>query len=142
MKHDQYYVGLATHVASRSHDHHTQVGAVVVRDDSVVATGFNGTAKGRPNNCKEGPDERTKAEVIHAELNAIIQAARDGRSLLGSTMYSTLMPCEHCAAAIINAGIERVVYRDKSKTTDGMLMMLDRGISVVPFKEVRDDDES
>ena len=73
---DRYYLGMASHVASRSHDSHTKVGAVIVNDDSVVATGFNGTPRGLSNECKDH-QEKTKPEVVHTCLLYTSPSPRD-----------------------------------------------------------------
>ncbi len=97
------------------------IGAVIVKDKRVMTTGYNGAPAGLPT-CREkgeclrrklGVESGTRAEVcfaIHAEQNAIIQAARLGISIDGSTLYCTHQPCSVCTRMIINAGIRRVVY--------------------------------
>ena len=132
---DKYYLGMARHVATRSYDSHTQVGAVIVKDDSVVATGFNGTPRGLDNECKEGHDEKTKECVVHAELNSIIQAARDGRSVRGATLYSTLAPCVGCASAIVNSGIDRVVWQDSFNTEEGTVLLMKANVKVDRYND-------
>jgi dCMP deaminase len=111
---DTYFIDIATVVATRSTCDRASVGAVIVRDKRILTTGFNGSPSGQPH-CDEvghliigGHCART----IHAELNAIIQAALHGISLRGATCYLTHFPCHGCAKALANAGVVRVVYKE------------------------------
>jgi dCMP deaminase len=124
---DHYFMSLAETVKSRADCTRRQVGSIIVRDYRIISTGYNGTPHGIKN-CSEGGCERCKKRdegkitwyeyeesciCIHAEQNAIIQAAYLGTSTNGATLYSTCSPCSTCAKMIINAGIRRVVYRDE-----------------------------
>jgi dCMP deaminase len=102
---------LAELVATYSKDASTKVGAVIVdKDNRVVSLGFNGFPKG----TNDWPTSREVKllRTVHAELNAILFAKRD---LSGCTIYVTHAPCSHCAAAIIQTGISRVIYKTPSK---------------------------
>lgn len=118
---DEYFMDVAAVAASRSNCLSRHVGAVIVKDRQIVSTGYNGTPKGIKN-CIEGGCPRcwSMAEsgtrldeclCVHAEENAIVQAACNGISIQGATIYTTYCPCSYCAKSIINAGIKRVVYR-------------------------------
>jgi dCMP deaminase len=107
-------------VAKRSTCLRRQIGAVIVRDKRILATGYNGAPSGLPH-CLElgcmrdelGIASGTRHEccrALHAEQNAIVQAALHGVSTKGSSIYTTTQPCSVCAKMIINAGIVRVVY--------------------------------
>jgi dCMP deaminase len=109
---DQYFMGIALEVAKRSTCLRAKVGAIIVRDKRILTTGYNGSPSGLPH-CTEvgclmanGHCVRT----LHAEQNAIIQAALHGVSVSGGTIYVTHQPCLTCAKMIINAGIRRVIY--------------------------------
>jgi dCMP deaminase len=109
---DDYFINIAFTVAERSTCDRAHVGAVIVRDRRILTTGYNGAPAGLPH-CDEvghllvdGHCVRT----LHAEQNAIIQAALHGVNIAGSTIYVTHQPCLTCAKMIINAGIRRVVY--------------------------------
>jgi dCMP deaminase len=105
---DAYFLNVARVTASRSKDPITQVGAVIVNPDgNIVSQGFNGMPRGYPetHECWENKDDI----VVHAEVNAIANAARTGVSTLGGTMYLTLPPCLPCARIVAAAGIKRVV---------------------------------
>lgn len=117
---DAYFMELATVVASRSNCSRRHVGAVVVRNRHILATGYNGTPYG-VKNCFEGGCPRCSGETksgakldeclcVHAEQNAICQAAQHGHAIEGATVYVTVSPCLTCAKLLINAGIREVVY--------------------------------
>ncbi len=117
---DAYFMEIARVVARRGNCMKRQIAAVVVRDQRIISTGYNGTPRGA-RNCNEGGCPRCNSlapsgtdldECIcnHAEENAITQAAYHGISIKGATMYCTYSPCLHCTKLIINAGIEQVVY--------------------------------
>ncbi len=111
---DEYFMGVALLAAQRSKDPNTQVGACIVDSaNRILSTGYNGFPYGCSDDIfpwdREGEANDTKYPyVVHAELNAILNAS--GKSLLGSTIYVALFPCNECAKAIIQAGIKKVVY--------------------------------
>ena len=111
---DDYFMGVALLAAERSKDPSTQVGACIVdADKRILSTGYNGFPHGCsdddfPWNRDEAKGETKYQFVVHAELNAILNAR--GKSLAGSTLYVGLFPCHECAKAIIQAGIKEVIY--------------------------------
>ena len=119
---DEYFMQMAELTAKRSTCLRRNVGAIIVKDKHIIATGYNGAPKGLPH-CEElGGCLRQKLGVpsgerhelcraLHAEQNAIIQAATLGQSIEGATIYVTHQPCIICAKMIINAGISRIVVR-------------------------------
>lgn len=119
---DEYFMQIAELTAQRSTCLRRQVGAIIVKEKHIIATGYNGAPKGLPH-CEElGGCLREKLEIpsgerhelcraLHAEQNAIIQAATLGQSIEGATIYITHQPCIICAKMIINAGISRIVIR-------------------------------
>jgi dCMP deaminase len=117
---DEYFMNLARLAATRSTCTRRHVGAVVVKDRMVLSTGYNDTPRGVPN-CGDGGCPRCASAAasgealdtclcLHAEQNAIIQAAYHGVGIAGGTIYSTHQPCLTCAKMIVNAGLARVVY--------------------------------
>ena len=117
---DEYFMGIAMLAAKRSKDPSTQVGACIVSQDNIIiSTGYNGMPKGCSDD--EFPWERNGEDtkypyVVHAELNAILNA--NGRDLRGSKLYVALFPCNECAKAIIQSGVQEVVYlSDKYSNT-------------------------
>jgi len=119
---DEYFMAIAELVSSRSTCLRRYVGAVLVKEKRILATGYNGAPSGIPH-CKEVGCIREKMKVpsgerhelcrgLHAEQNVIIQAAYHGVSIKGSILYVTCHPCSVCAKMIINAGIREVVIKD------------------------------
>lgn len=117
---DEYFMAIAKVVATRSNCSRRHVGAVVVRDRHILATGYNGTPLGTKNcfeggcpRCAHGAKSGTRLDeclCVHAEQNAICQAAQHGHALEGGTIYVTCSPCLTCAKLIINACLAEVVY--------------------------------
>ena len=107
-------MGVSLLAAERSKDPSTQVGACIVSDDNrILSTGYNGFPQGCsddifPWNRDENAGETKYNFVVHAELNAILNAG--GKSLVGSRIFVSLFPCHECAKAIIQAGVKEVVY--------------------------------
>jgi dCMP deaminase len=109
---DSYFLKIAYAVSERSTCDRAFVGCVLVLDKRILTTGFNGSPAGQPH-CEEIGHlmvEGHCVRTIHAEMNAIIQAALHGVSTKGSTCYVTHFPCINCTKALINAGITRLVY--------------------------------
>ena len=120
---DEYFMGMAELTAERSTCLRRKVGAVIVVDKRIVATGYNGAPKGLPHCEEQGGCLREKLGVpsgqrhelcraLHAEQNAIIQAAVMGNSIDGASIFITHQPCSICTKMIINAGIKRIVVRN------------------------------
>jgi dCMP deaminase len=117
---DDYFMEITELVSHRSTCLRRRVGALLVRDRQILASGYNGAPSGLPH-CEEvgcvrdtqGIPSGERHELcrgLHAEQNAIIQAANHGVSVRGSTLYTTTHPCVICTKMIINAGVQRVVY--------------------------------
>ena len=131
---DEYFIKIAVDVAERSTCDRAHVGAVLVRDKRILTTGFNGSPAGQ-DHCDEighlmvdGHCVRT----IHAETNAIIQAALHGVSTRDATCYVTHLPCINCTKALINAGINRIVYGEAYRVDENAMMFLrDAEIEIV-----------
>ena len=118
---DEYFMSLAGLAATRSTCMRRQVGAILVSDRRVLATGYNGAPKGLPH-CREVGCLREQQRIpsgqrheicraIHAEQNAILQAAQYGVAIKDATMYSTTQPCTICSKLIINLDVKRIVHR-------------------------------
>jgi dCMP deaminase len=123
---DQYFIKIAMAVAERSTCDRAHVGAVLVRDKRILTTGFNGSPSGQPH-CDtighllvDGHCVRT----IHAETNAIIQAALHGVSTKGAICYVTHFPCINCTKTLINAGIARIVFINDYRVDENALDFL------------------
>jgi len=117
---DEYFMEITRLVVSRSTCLRRQVGAVIVKDKKILATGYNGAPSGLPHCLEVGclreemgipsGERHELCRGLHAEQNAIIQAAYYGVSINGATLYCTNLPCIICTKMLINAGIARVVY--------------------------------
>jgi dCMP deaminase len=109
---DDYFMNIAREVSSRSTCDRKFVGAVIVRDKCILATGYNGSIRGLPHCDEEGHlmEEGHCVRTVHAEANAIVQAARNGIRIDGSAIYVTASPCWGCFRLIANGGIARVVF--------------------------------
>jgi len=145
---DATYMGVALLHAKLSKARRSRVGACLVTRQGVCIPGYNGTPIGLDNNCEDRVLSYldnfqtetlvTKSEVIHAELNCILKAAKEGISCKHATAYVTLSPCVPCAAMLINAGITRLVYQDIYRDTQGLDLLQKAGIVTENFKGYSD----
>jgi len=113
-------MGIAREAATRSTCDRKHVGAVIVRDRSILATGYNGSVRGLPHCDDVGHlmEDHHCVRTVHAEANAIVQAARNGTRLEGAEIYVTCSPCWSCQKLILNAGIVSIVFAEDYR--DGM----------------------
>ena len=109
---DEYFMSIAKVVASRSTCDRKFVGAVIVRDKTILSTGYNGSVRTLPHCDEIGHTMENDhcVATVHAEANAIVQAARNGVRIDGATIYVTASPCWGCMKLIANAGLMRIVY--------------------------------
>ncbi|HKQ70032.1 MAG TPA: cytidine/deoxycytidylate deaminase family protein [Polyangiaceae bacterium] len=109
---DLYFMRIAAEVATRATCDRKHVGAVIVRDRNILATGYNGSIGGLGHCDDEGHmlEDGHCVRTIHAEANAIIQAAKNGSGIAAGTIYVTASPCWGCFKMIANAGLVRIVY--------------------------------
>jgi len=109
---DRYFMNLALQAATRSTCPRKHVGAVIVRDKSILSTGYNGSIRGAPHCDEVGCliENDHCVRTVHAEANAIVQAARNGVRLEGAGIYVTASPCFGCFKLIVNAGIRTIHY--------------------------------
>ena len=128
-KFDQRYLEMAEIWARNSYCKRRQVGAILVKDRMIISDGYNGTPSGFENQC-EDESGAAKPYVLHAEANAITKVAKSGNNSLGATLFVTAAPCLECAKLIIQAGIQRVVYKDEYRLTDGIDLLRRAGIEV------------
>ena len=109
---DQYFMDIAAQVATRATCDRKHVGAVIVRDRTILSTGYNGSIRGMPH-CDEVGHMMENGHcvaTVHAEANAILQAAKNGVRIDGGTLYTTASPCWPCFKLIANSGCVRIVY--------------------------------
>ena len=116
---DEYFMNIARMVATRATCDRKHVGAVLVRDRTLLSTGYNGSIRGLGHCSEEGHmmEEGHCVRTVHAEANAIIQAAKNGVAIDGATIYTTASPCWPCFKLVANSGTRRIVfgefYRDE-----------------------------
>ncbi len=134
---DSLYMGTALLFSRLSKAKRAQVGACLVTQHGIILGGVNGTASGRPNVCEAEVNGQlvTLAETIHAELQTILKAAKEGVSCVGATVYVTLSPCVPCSAMLVQAGIKRLVYKDTYRDTQGIDLLVESGVTVEQYKE-------
>lgn len=144
---DSYFMEITHVVAKRSTCLRRQVGAIIVFDKRILATGYNGAPTNLPH-CSEVGCIRKKLQVpsgekhelcrgLHAEQNAIIQAALHGSSINGAILYCTHQPCVVCAKMIINAGIVQVVYEGAYPDRLSMEMFDQAGVLVKSLNDTK-----
>jgi len=127
-----YYMKIAEVTSGLSYAKRLQVGAVIVKDNQILATGYNGMPSGWENVCEhevEG-ELKTKPEVLHAETNAIAKVAQSTESSMGSTLFCTHAPCIECAKLIYQSGISTVYYRDEYRSDAGLQFLKLSGVNV------------
>lgn len=128
---DITFLEVAEVIAKRSKSTRLKVGAVLVKDNRIIATGYNGLVSGVKPDVLEDENGVTKKEVIHAELNCIISCARNGVSCEGSTLYLTHSPCESCAALIAQSGVKKVIFKEYYRDLSGVEKLKSYGIEVM-----------
>lgn len=139
---DEYFMQMAELTAQRSTCLRRHVGAVIVKDKHIVATGYNGAPRGIAHCDEKGGCLRQKMGVpsgqrhelcraLHAEQNAIIQAATLGQSIENATIYITHQPCVICAKMIINAGIKRIVVKEGYPDELSVEILDEAGLKIV-----------
>ena len=111
---DEYFMQIAVQVSTRSTCDRKHVGAVIVRDKTILSTGYNGSVRGMPHCDDVGHmmEDGHCVATVHAEANAIIQAAKNGTAIDGADIYVTASPCWNCFKLIANSGIKRVYYKE------------------------------
>ncbi|MFQ6757985.1 MAG: cytidine deaminase [Deltaproteobacteria bacterium] len=138
---DEYFMGITEMVAQRSTCLRRKVGAILVRDKRIIATGYNG-APAKVSHCldigclreQQGIPSGERHELcrgLHAEQNAIIQAALHGFSVEGATLYCTNMPCAICSKMLINARIEKIYYKEGYADSLSSLLLAEAQVPVV-----------
>ncbi len=142
----QYFIEVAKLVAKKSSCIRRQTGAVIVKDNMIISTGYNGTPRG-VKNCKEGGCERCNSPgvqsgsnlheclCVHAEENAIVQAAYQGISTKAAALFTSLCPCLYCAKTIVNAGIRKVFY-NQAYAMDGatISLFMEAGVEIEKYE--------
>lgn len=140
---DEYFMEIVELIKTRSTCKRRQVGALIVKDKRILATGYNGAPAGCKH-CLEVGCMREELNIpsgqrhelcraIHAEQNAIVQAAYSGTSVKDGTLYVTHQPCVLCAKMIINSGIQKIVFKGEYPDPLSMEMLEEAGLEVISF---------
>jgi dCMP deaminase len=135
LKYDKAYLRMACEWAKLSHCKRKQVGALIVKDNTIISDGYNGSPSGYTNACEDENGD-THWYVLHAEANAILKVAKSTQNALGGTLYISLSPCRECSKLIIQAGIKRVVYLNEYKDRSGIDFLKSLAIEVDHVKEI------
>ena len=133
---DDYFMGITFQVATRSTCDRARVGAIIVKDRRILTTGYNGSPAGL-SHCDEIGHLMVSGHCVrtlHAEQNAILQAALHGVSVADSTIYVTHQPCLNCAKMIINAGIRRIVYAGHYPDENAIAFLAEAGVKLQAYK--------
>lgn len=133
-KYDVAYLKMALEWAKLSYCKRKQVGALIVKDRTIISDGYNGTPSGFEN-CCEDENNKTKWYVLHAEANAILKISRSTQSCEGATLYLTLSPCKECSKLIFQSGIKRVVYIQDYSDNEGLVFLKDAGVETLKISQ-------
>ncbi len=142
-KFKQAYMDVAERFAQLSHAQRAKVGAIIVKDDRIISIGYNGMPSGWDNVCEHDIHHHelgtttsvTKAEVLHAETNAIAKLAQSSESGKDAILFCTHLPCMECAKLIYQSGITEVYYREEYKAAkgSGKEFLIESGITVAQY---------
>lgn len=130
---DKIHMQIAYQIAKLSYAERRKVGCIIVKDGQIISVGYNGTPHGFENECEHidsTGSHVTKREVLHAESNAITKLAKSTISSVGTTLYTTTMPCFECSKLIIQAGISEVRYCEEYRDNSGVGLLEKAGIPV------------
>lgn len=134
---DDYFMNIAREVATRATCDRKHVGALIVRDRVILSTGYNGSVRGLPHCDEIGHDMEDGhcIRTVHAEMNAIVQAAKNGVAIDGATLYTTASPCWICFKLIANAGIKAIVYGEHYREHRIFEVSKELGIALVDLSK-------
>ena len=144
-----YFMDIATRTSKLSYAKRLQVGAVIVKGNQILATGYNGMPSGWENVCEviipEQIDAETrtitpsklvsKPEVMHAERNCLDKVAASNESTQGAVMFCTHSPCLECAKSIYNTGITEIYYKEDYRSNEGISFLKNTGVKVHKYVE-------
>lgn len=133
LKYHVTYLRMASEWSTLSCCRRKKVGALIVKDGTIISDGFNGTPKGFPNDC-EDLDNNTYWYVLHAEANAILKVAKSSQSTDGATLYVTYSPCKDCSKLIIQSGIKKVIYAESYRDLSGLEILRESGIETLKLE--------
>ena len=128
MSFDEYFLKMALLASERATCQRLKVGAVIVKNKNVLATGYNGSASGEVHCIDEGCLMRDGhcIRTIHAEQNALLQCAKHGVNVNGASIYVTHFPCLHCTKSLVTVGIREIVYLNDYRNDEYALYLIER----------------
>jgi len=133
-KHDYLFMDIAKRYSQMSYANKKKVGAVIVKNNSIISSGYNCTPIGFPDNC-EDINGNTYWYVLHAEANAITNMCRNRQTCTNSTLYITMSPCKECSKLILQSGISKVVYKEKYKDVSGLNFLGNNNVKCIQMNE-------
>ena len=136
-KYHKAYLKIAKEWSNLSQCKRKKVGAILVKNGSIISDGYNGTPTGFPNDC-EDCDGNTYWYVLHAEANAILKVAKSTQTTEGSILYVTYSPCKECSKLIIQSGIREVYYIEEYRDLTGIKMLLSANVKVEKITDLND----
>lgn len=134
-KHLKAYMKCAEAFAECSPATRLKVGTVIVKDNNIVSCGYNAQPRGVDDPC-ETEDGKTSETVRHSEKNALMALIRSGQSSIGATLICTHSSCKMCAIDIVDAGIERVIYKEDFRCSEGIEYLRKHGVQVYKYEEI------
>ncbi|MEZ5063506.1 MAG: dCMP deaminase family protein [bacterium] len=135
---DEYFMNIARQVATRATCDRKSVGAVIVRDKTILSTGYNGSIRGLPHCSEVGHlmEDGHCVRTVHAEANAICQAARNGVRIEGADIYTTASPCWSCFRLIANSSIRRIYYGEFYRDRRSLDVARELGLELVDLSDL------
>lgn len=127
IQHHIAYIKIAENIGNLSYCKRKQVGSVLVKDNNIISTGYNGVPKGTPNQC-ENEEGETNWYTLHSETNCLSKIAKSTQSSDGSILYITLSPCKDCAKLILQSGITEIYYLVQHSCEEGLNFLTKQGI--------------
>lgn len=124
------YMDIAERFAQVSECERLKVGAIIVKNGSILAHGWNGTPSGFRTNVCELEDGSTSPFVLHAEQNVLVKMARSTESIQGAELFCTHSPCPECSKLLAQSGVSKVYYKNKYRVTDGIRVLEELGVAV------------
>jgi dCMP deaminase len=137
-KYISLYMDIAERISQMSHAKRLQVGSVIVKENTILSYGWNGMPTGWPNTCEvvqEDGSLKTRPEVLHSEMNALMKVAQSTESSSGAMLFCTHAPCIDCAKAIFQAGISDLYYREEYRSTAGTQFLKISGVNVHRYSD-------
>lgn len=134
----KFYIAVAEATSKLSYAKKLKVGCVIVKGDQIIGTGYNGTPSNWDNVCEyealPGEEPKTKPEVLHSEMNALMKVCMSHESSKNAILFCTHSPCMDCAKAIYQAGIQAVIYKNKYRNDAGIDFLSRCGVDVRQYK--------